>query len=83
METVFEQYFLMVGELCEHARLARLPVEITLQSGRAIRGIPDPEQIADEDPDMLDHTGFADRLHVGGVTVKLHDVAAVCVRRPR
>ena len=83
MDTAAEHYFVIVGELCENARLARLPVEVRTRDGRWVRGVPytrpaGPSTSAEE----LDHTGFAHDLLVGTETVALSSIVEISVASP-
>ncbi len=82
MDERLSQFFVCAAQLCTDARLAELTVSVTLAGGRRIEGIPAPPPETDDPGQMLDETGYADRVSVGGVDVAISDIVAVSVHRP-
>jgi hypothetical protein len=75
------QFFLSVGRLCGDARIAGLTVHLTLVSGEAIVGVPEPPPEVQGDEE-LDDTGYADAVTVAGVAVALSDVVEATLAHP-
>ncbi len=82
MDERLSQFFVCAAQLCADARLAELTVSVTLVGGRRIEGIPQPPPETDDPGQMVDETGYADQVSVGGVAVAFTDIVAVAVRRP-
>jgi hypothetical protein len=82
VDTESEHFFVMVGEVFERARMARLAVEVATSDGSCLAGVPHARGVAPEDPDQLDHTGFARQLSMDGEPVCLQEIVEVRLRRP-
>jgi hypothetical protein len=80
-ENLSDHYFVMVGEVCEAARLARLPVRIKTRDGRSVLGIPEPMS-AYAGEFELDDTGFQNRILVDGIPLQLSEVVEVRLPAP-
>lgn len=64
----------MVGEACDQARTARLPVELTMRDGQSVKGVPAPRHVATDDPAEVDSTGYAEDFAIDGTSVHLDDI---------
>ena len=73
-------FFALVGEVCESARLAQLPVHLLLLDGTRLEGHP-RAHLADEG-EPLAETGYADAIHLGDRRIPLSDVVEATVHRP-
>lgn len=73
-------FFTLVGQVCDSAQLARLPVRLVLDDGTVLEGHPTPVRPSAEPP--LDDTGYA-AIDLDGRHVALSDVVEAAVRRPR
>ena len=73
-------FFTLVAEVCESARLARLPVQLVLVDGTRLEGHPQARPAGDDS--SLDDTGYADVIDLGEQHVPLSDVLEAAVRRP-
>lgn len=71
----------MVGDACAAAKLATIPVEILLRDGRRLIGTPSP-QLATDENQQVDETGYANLLRVDGAPTRLEDVIEFVVRTP-
>jgi hypothetical protein len=78
-----QAYFLIiVGGVCNDARLAGFDVELVTDDDRRVRGVPATAQRIDGEPE-LDDTGMPRELHVGDVAVQLETVTEIRLHRPR
>ncbi len=83
MDDVTAQFFVMLGDICDDARLGHLPVRLTLADGTVIEGIPDSaRQPSPGDAGPLDDTGVRTMVVIDGVRVALPEVSEVSVVRP-
>jgi hypothetical protein len=80
-ENLSDHYFVMVGEVCEAARLARLAVRIKTRDGRSVLGIPEPMPALAQEYE-LDDTGFQNRILVDGIPLQLSEVVEVRLLAP-
>jgi hypothetical protein len=74
-------FFILVAQTCDAARLARLPVRLTMRDGTIHEGHPGTTLARDDDG--LDDAGYEDRLEVHRTIVKLSDVEAITVGAAR
>lgn len=74
-------FLVMVGDACDGARLAGLPVEVTTRDGRRLCGVPSPRE-ASTPWQEVDDTGFENELILGGAAVALDQVVELRLRRP-
>ena len=82
MSAVHQHYLVIVGNVCDAARLAHLPVRIKTRDGRSVLGVPETELARADDDDQVDHTGYGNRLVVAGVSLALDQVFEVRVAAP-
>jgi hypothetical protein len=75
-------FLVMVGDVCLNARLASLPVEITLRDGTVVAGIPNPREAEQTDGVEVDDTGFARELAIGDQIVPLDAVVEMRIVSP-
>ncbi len=76
------QFLIAVGDLCQLAATAHLPVEIATQSGVRAVGIPGPPGLA-QPGEQVDDTGYASTFRVDNAIIKLADVVECTIRAPR
>lgn len=81
MDDRSSHFFALVGEVCDSARLADLPVRLRLKDGSELEDHPRPAREGEAESDV-DDTGYADGIDVGETRVPLSDVVLVSVRRP-
>ncbi len=73
----------MLGSCWDDALIAGLPMRLELWDGSVREGVPaSPAQLKDDDADELDHTGIAEHLELGGVTVYAHEVRSYAAFLP-
>jgi hypothetical protein len=82
MDDAVAQFFVMVGSLCDDARLAGLEVEVTLEDGTVVDGVPAAPAEAARSREQLDETGYRRNIVIGEVQVHLPAVRRVTVGRP-
>jgi hypothetical protein len=76
----FGHFYVLVGQACDSARLAALPVRLYLRDGAVIEGHPRPTVPPDE-PE-LDDTGYGDGIEIDDERVALSDVLRMTVCCP-
>lgn len=84
MSTVdrIHHFHVMVGNCCDGARLAGLPVRVELDDGSVVEGVPSQSAtVAFDAADQLDHTGVAQWLELDGTPVELERVRSYSVAR--
>ena len=78
-----EHFFVMVGTVCENARIAQLPVRVMTRDGNQSAGVPQPQSAEEAAPDHeVDHTGFARELLIGDEVVALDSVVELTFSLP-
>jgi hypothetical protein len=75
------QFFISVASLCSQAHLARLVVDVVLESGAFLSGVPEPPPEV-HGPAELDHTGHSDAFAVDGVLLPMSELVEVRLHRP-
>jgi hypothetical protein len=74
-------FLTMLGDACAAADLANMRVELILNDGSSIGGVPSPR--AGRNPrHPVAETGYANRLLVGSETVCLEDIARFAISSP-
>ena len=81
MQDETAHFLVMVGDACNSARLASLPVEVTTRDGRRLSGVPVPQE-ASTPQQEIDDTGFKNELILDGVSIALDQVVELRLRRP-
>ena len=78
-DVTHEHFVTMLGNCWDQARLAALPVQLTLRDGSVVLGLPDmpAHPYAGR---RVDATGVAVELRLGGTAVKTVDVTGYGVR---
>jgi hypothetical protein len=76
----FGHFYGLIGDVCESARLAELPVRLHLRDGTVIEGHPRPT--GPEEARELDDTGYGDGIDIDDERVALSDVLRMTVCRP-
>lgn len=77
-----EHFLILVGQVCDQARMAKLAVEVRTREGRSYTGVPAPRRARPGDPREVDDTGFTNELEVDGEMVRLDEVLEICLRMP-
>ena len=83
MGNVDDHYIVLVGDVCDAARLAKLPVRVTTRAGQSVLGVPETALARQGEPGEIDDTGYLNRLVIGGVTVALDQVVEVRLAAPQ
>ncbi|CAA9478212.1 MAG: hypothetical protein AVDCRST_MAG85-489 [uncultured Solirubrobacteraceae bacterium] len=81
MDDTTAQFFVMLGSVCDNARLADIPVTVRLADGREISGIPQAPASPALGDDELDNTGYRDELVLDEIRVKTADVRQLTLAR--
>ena len=82
-DTLRNHFFVMVGTVCENARIAQLPVRVVTRDGFRSTGVPQPRSAQEAAPDHeVDHTGFARELLIGDEVVALDSVVELTFSLP-
>jgi hypothetical protein len=76
------QFFVAVADLCTAASVAAMTVEILLESGRHVAGVPAPVPAAGRAGEELDDSGYTRTLFIDGTAVDLGDVRRCCLIAP-
>jgi hypothetical protein len=83
MSNVHDHYLVIVGDVCNAARLAGLQVRVMTRDGRSVIGVPEAEEAPSDSPREVDDTGYTNDLVVGGARVALDQVAEVRLAAPK
>lgn len=76
------QFFVMLGSLVDDARLAHFALELTLNDGKIVFGVPESPASPAQAGNAIDDTGYRREVVLDGVTVHMPDVRAVSLARP-
>lgn len=76
------QFFVMLGTLVDDARLAHLALELMLEDGTVVFGVPESPASPAQGDNALDDTGYRREVVLDGVRVHLPEVRAVSLARP-
>ena len=82
MDDVTAHFLVAVGDVCESARIARLPVSVRTTGGEDVSGVPEPVPVGESAGNGLDETGYEDTLRIAGRTMRLQEVQQVTLTRP-
>jgi hypothetical protein len=74
-------FLTMLGDACAAAEVANMRVELILNDGSSIGGIPAP-RVGRDPRHPVAETGYENRLLVGGETVCLEDIARFAISSP-
>ena len=84
LDAVRDHFFVMVGDVCENARVARLPVEALTRDGHRAVGVPQPQPAEEAEPGHeVDQTGFARELRIGDEVIALDSIVELRISLPR
>ena len=75
------QFLIIVGDVCESARVARLPVTVQTYDGRSLTGVPGRAASMGGDS-QVDETGMRRSIAVGDEDVELETVSTITVDVP-
>lgn len=75
------QFYVMVGAICDQARLGQIAVRFALDDGSVVEGIPASPSPAPADAE-LDQTGYRCDISVGTTPIHLPAVREVAFARP-
>ena len=75
-------FFVMLGSCCDAARLGNVAVELELDDGSLVQGVPQESALADAGEEQLDHSGTRDHLLLDGVVVDLQRVRRYTISHP-
>ena len=74
-------FLTMLGDVCIGAGLASISVEFVLSDGTRVSGTPSA-QVADDDTQHANDSGYASLVHVNGDAAQLEDVVELVIRTP-
>jgi hypothetical protein len=83
MDAETEHFLIMVGGVCDDARLAHMPVLVTTTGGRLLQGVPEahPASLESGEPELAE-TGYTNDLDVDGEVIALDEVQEILFVRP-
>ena len=76
------QFYVIVGTICDDARVANMAVRVLLRDGRDVVGVPGTATTGGTSGDELDDTGVRRVISVDSHVIRLEDITEISLVVP-